>query len=84
MSITPEALAKIDREHPIKVIRKMLIVGLSSYSEVERLRSLYDNLESCGRTPEGMSVPILQGDFLAGDFADALAFLEQLADEVPA
>jgi hypothetical protein len=24
------------------------------------------------------------GDFLAGDFADALAFLEQLADEVPA
>jgi hypothetical protein len=51
MSITPEALAKIDHEHPIKVIRKMLIVGLSSYSEVERLRSLYDNLESCGRLP---------------------------------
>ena len=75
----------IDLAYQVKTIRHALIIGLSSYAEIERLENDYEMLKEYGNTPtDGRLKPIGQVDFANIAFADALAALEALADGVAA
>jgi hypothetical protein len=68
----------------IRCLRKALIVGLSSYGEVERLTDKWELLHSVGEKPDKGLKPVhpTGSNDTVGDFADALAYLEGFEHEL--
>jgi hypothetical protein len=62
----------------LEKIRNMLLIGLSSYGEIERLSDAQKREKLCGNeTPEGLRVihPTGSAETL-GDFAEALRYVD--------
>jgi hypothetical protein len=74
----------VELEHKIKTIRSALIIGLSSYAEIERLRDDFAKYKRFG--PDLIDIgrlrPISQVDFANQNFADALWMLDFVGDQV--
>ena len=69
--------------YQVKQIRHALIIGLSSYAEIQRIEDSYLVLKEFGKTPiDDRLKPVGQVAFANVAFAAALAALEAMADEV--
>ncbi|MER2518975.1 MAG: DUF3077 domain-containing protein [Candidatus Accumulibacter phosphatis] len=62
----------------VQMIRRALLIGLSSFGEVERVRGFIGTAKVCGREIPDDAMPLhpTDTDDVAGIFADALRFLE--------
>lgn len=71
-----EETVTLDRE-AVAAIRRALIVGLSSYGEVERLCNSARAMENLGQPVPETFIPMhpTGSDETIGQFADALAYL---------
>ncbi len=76
---------QIDQES-IRCLRKVIITGLSSYGEVERLSDRWESLHGEGQQPSRELKPVhpTGSADTVGDFADALAYLDVFESELRA
>jgi len=75
-----------EQQVTIRHIRKVLLIGLESFGEIERITDRFESLKSCSLKPDADLRPIHPtgtADTI-GEFAMALRYLENMEDELHA